>query len=255
MDILLKRQGALGDVLLAAAVAPALKKKHNCKIIFDTACPEILVGNPYVDGLGTTADVVYDLEYENNPHTPILECYAKIVDVPLDDCKLFLKTEEINLPNKYITIHAGWSNWVGRDWYDFNELAKKLKSYGHTIVSVGTFQDSRISCDVDLRGRTTVQQLAHVIKNTRLFIGNDSFPMHVSEVFSVPAVVFFGTTDPKITAGKNVTPIKAKDLSCLGCHRWKKPPRYVNNYCEQTTERCVYSVKVEQFMETIDAIL
>ncbi|MEK7798175.1 MAG: lipopolysaccharide heptosyltransferase II [Nitrospirota bacterium] len=49
-------------------------------------------------------------------------------------------------------------------------------------------------------GRTTVRQLMALIKRCRLFITNDTGPMHVAAAFGVPLVAIFGPTNPVTTA-------------------------------------------------------
>ena len=45
---------------------------------------------------------------------------------------------------------------------------------------------------VSLAGRTTIRQMAAVLKRCRLFIGNDSGPLHVAAGAGIPVVGFFG---------------------------------------------------------------
>jgi len=49
-------------------------------------------------------------------------------------------------------------------------------------------------------GRTTVRQLMALIKQCRLFITNDTGPMHVAAAFGVPLVAIFGPTNPVTTS-------------------------------------------------------
>ncbi|MBI3808953.1 MAG: lipopolysaccharide heptosyltransferase II [Nitrospirae bacterium] len=49
-------------------------------------------------------------------------------------------------------------------------------------------------------GRTTVRQLMALIKQCKLFITNDTGPMHVAAAFGVPLVAIFGPTNPVTTA-------------------------------------------------------
>lgn len=49
-------------------------------------------------------------------------------------------------------------------------------------------------------GRTTVRQLMALIKRCRLFITNDTGPMHVAAAFGVPLVAIFGPTNPVTTS-------------------------------------------------------
>jgi heptosyltransferase-2 len=49
-------------------------------------------------------------------------------------------------------------------------------------------------------GRTTVRQLMALVKRCRLFITNDTGPMHIAAAFKVPLVAIFGPTDPMTTS-------------------------------------------------------
>src|SRR3989442_4401550 len=51
-----------------------------------------------------------------------------------------------------------------------------------------------------LSGRTTVRRLMALIKQCRLFITNDTGPMHIATAFGVPTVAIFGPTDPVTTS-------------------------------------------------------
>ncbi len=53
---------------------------------------------------------------------------------------------------------------------------------------------------VVLSGRTTVRRLMALIKQCRLFITNDTGPMHIATAFGVPTVAIFGPTDPLTTS-------------------------------------------------------
>lgn len=51
-----------------------------------------------------------------------------------------------------------------------------------------------------LSGRTTVRQVMALIKRCRLFITNDTGPMHIAAAFRVPLVAMFGPTNPATTS-------------------------------------------------------
>jgi GT2 family glycosyltransferase len=262
--ILLNRRESNGDVLLAAALAPALKKKYpNCSIYFSTKCKEVLEGNPFIDRIIEDKDVterlfqVYynlDMTYENRPFSHMLEAYADTVGVKMEDCQLFLKTTKVkHLPEKYVVVHAGSTGWTGRNWKPdrFDDIAHKLKSEGHFVVCVGR-GDHLVPCDLDLRNKTTIAELSHVIKNTYLFVGIDSFPMHVAQTFNIPSICFFGSIDPKLRlTSKNITAITASNLECLGCHHRKPAPSVVTNTCETVTLDCIDKVTVEMMWKAI----
>lgn len=258
--ILLRRSGATGDVLLAAAMAPALQQKFDCKVLFSTDCPDVLKGNPYIarvvpkDKISERLFNVYydlDLAYEYRPFTHILEAYADVVGVSTENCKLFLATEPIETPDKYVVVHAGktgGSAWVGRQWLPdrFRDISQRFLEMGKKVVSIGSEADYNIPCTLDLRGKTTIQQLAHVVRGAEIFVGIDSFPLHVCQAFNVPGVAFFGAVDPKTRLIRdNITPVQTP-LPCLGCHHRQQTPCTVTCKCETGGQPCVFGVTADQ---------
>jgi ADP-heptose:LPS heptosyltransferase/GT2 family glycosyltransferase len=261
--VLVQRQSARGDVLIASAIAPALTKKYGCKVIFNTRCPEVLTKNPYISRVLNNKTVSerqsqiiinLDMVYECRPSTNILEAYADYAGVLTNDCEFFLETAFMEVPKKYIVIHAGKTNWAGRDWstMKFDAIASRLIQKGETVVCVGDGGDNHVNCHLDLRGKTTMAQLAYVIKNAKLFVGIDSFPMHISQVFNTPGVAFFGSISGKTrTFRDNMESISAK-VPCLGCHHRKLPPTVVTNVCENDTLDCVNKLSIEEFWQAIE---
>lgn len=268
-SILLKRSVAHGDVLVAAAVAPALKKRYpNCKIIFNTSCPEVLEGNPYIEKVVDERRVsersfqIYynlDMAYEYRPGTNILEAYAEAVGVKTTDCELFLKREPyLELPEKYVVFHCGRTRWAGRDWplSKFSILANRIAEMGYPIICVGTKNDYKLTDCIDLLGSTTIQQLAWVIANAKAFVGIDSFPMHVAQTFKTPGVCFFGSVDPKTRlVNDSIRPVTASGLGCLGCHHRAPPPCTATDVCETGLLDCVNMVSIDSMTNEIQKIL
>lgn len=269
--ILLQRMAAHGDVLVAAAVAPALKKLYpDAKITFYTDCPDIVRNNPSIDHVVTrvekiserTVQLYYNLDmaYEYRPKTEILRAYAELVGVETKDCKLHLHTTDPNLslPENYVVVHAGLTSWVGRDWQpeQFVNLATRIKALGVPVVCVGRETEHSVPCDVDVRGKTTISQLAHIIKHAKAFIGIDSLPMHIAQTFDVPGGCFFGCVDPKLRIiSPRMRAITATGLACLGCHHRKPPPCTVTNVCETGGLECIKNVSLDDFWQAIVTLL
>src|SRR5713226_2266679 len=65
---------------------------------------------------------------------------------------------------------------------------------GHAIAGMMT------APTIVLSGYTTVRQLMALIKRCRLFITNDTGPMHIAAAFGVPLVAIFGPTNPATTS-------------------------------------------------------
>ncbi len=66
-------------------------------------------------------------------------------------------------------------------------------------------------------GRTSVPQLAELIRRCRLFITNDTGPMHIAVAVATPLVAIFGPTDPQ-RSGPNGNPrlirVVRRDVPC-----------------------------------------
>lgn len=270
-SILVKRTSAHGDALVATGVCSALKKKYpEAKIMFSTMFPEVAKNNPYIDEFvplthvgKVRPDVFYnlDLSYEWRPTVNILDAYAEYCGVNRKDCVFYLKKEEYTkeeLPENFIIIHPGRTNWAGRDWphENFVELSTKLKNRGEKIVCIGRHSEGEIPCDLDLRGKTDIYQLAWVMSKAKLFIGIDSFPMHVAQIADIPAIAFFGCIDPKLRIyNKKLIAITAKNLECLGCHHRRPAPSTVTNTCETGTFDCIKKVSVQDMFDAVKPML
>jgi len=67
-------------------------------------------------------------------------------------------------------------------------------------------------------GRTSLSALIGVRARCRLFLGNDSGPMHLSATLGVPLVAVFGSTDEMATGpfGSNAV-VLHKHVECSPC--------------------------------------
>ena len=269
-NIIIRRTTAHGDVLVASAVCSALKEKYpGCHITFNTVCQDVVERSPYIDKTITSYEMserkfdLYfnlDMAYEYRPYTNILEAYADVVGVSPSKCKMYLPTDDppVSLPKNYIVIHSGNTKWPGRDWshHKFEVLANKLSTEGYKVVSVGTNRDHPITADINLRGRTTIAQLASVIEGADLFVGIDSFPMHVAQAVKTPGVCFFGAIDPKTRLiGDTIKPVVAQGLGCLGCHHRQPVPCTQLTHCETVTLDCINMVTVDNMMVAVKEML
>jgi lipopolysaccharide heptosyltransferase II len=89
-------------------------------------------------------------------------------------------------------------------------LGRRLvQERGATIVLVGGLDDAalhRVVLDAmgvpahDLAGRLSLGALGALLRRCRLFVGNDSAPMHVAAAAGVPLVALFGPTNPAMYA-------------------------------------------------------
>ncbi len=75
---------------------------------------------------------------------------------------------------------------------------------------------------VNLAGKTSVSQLASVLKRSRLFISNDSGPVHIASALDIPVISIFGRSQKGLSP-KRWGPVGAKnkvlhkDIGCVEC--------------------------------------
>lgn len=265
-SILIRRTASLGDVLLATGIAPALKIKYpDTKITFYTEFSDALKNNPWIDEVINEEDfsesghdlfVDLDMTYEYNPRQSIIEAYADAAGVKISDCNFYIDQEPVDLPDDFIVIHAGKTLWAGRNWsaYKFDAIAKRIHELGYKLVAVGCETDHLPAfTHLDLRGKTSISQLAYVIAKAKLFIGIDSGPMHIAQIIDKPSVVFFGCVLPKTRLFRScMHAVTASGIECLGCHHRKPTPSVCTSECEAGVQECINRTSVDQFWEVVE---
>jgi GT2 family glycosyltransferase/ADP-heptose:LPS heptosyltransferase len=262
-QIQVHRRQALGDVLLITPVLKALRQKYPAdEIVVTTDHPEIIRGNPYVDRVLKSRlplsgfDQTFDLEYELRPEDHIVDAYARIAQVSIED-----RTPEIYLthnervaandllqaagvrPYERFCVMQLTSGWAVRDWpvACFKRVADALEKDGIRIVVLGDWPEPPIDFGVDLRGKTTVRHAAAIIEKCALVVSIDSALMHFGYAFRRPVVSLFGCTDPeKRVPDWGLALALYSDVVCRGCHHRQRPvPAKFAPDCPWETVRCM----------------
>jgi heptosyltransferase II len=75
---------------------------------------------------------------------------------------------------------------------------------------------------INLAGKTSLAQLAAVLKRCSLFISNDSGPVHIASAMNVPVVSIFGRNDAGLSPKRwGPTGVKSevlhKEVGCVKC--------------------------------------
>jgi ADP-heptose:LPS heptosyltransferase/GT2 family glycosyltransferase len=213
--IVIVRQAAHGDVLLTTPVIESLRKQRPLsKIYVETAVPEIFKYNPDVTEakqriprMPSEQRINLDGSYEAQPDKNFLDTYANAAAIKLETrkTKIFSSPEDkklaaFRLGNKpWVAIHAGPNTWKNKEWPQdrFAAVAMLIRSRGFSVILVGNSSDSKIPCDCDMRGRTTIQEMAALLERCVLFVGIDSFPIHCAQAVGTPVVGLFGVTRPE----------------------------------------------------------
>ncbi len=129
-------------------------------------------------------------------------------------------------------------NWVmlhpaARYWFKawsperFAALGDALIKEGFQVVLVGSEPEQKVAEEViqagqqkfiSLVGKTTLRELAALMKQCRIFVGNDAGPMHMAAAVGCSVIALFGPTDPAVWGprGKSCHTIY-KGLDCREC--------------------------------------
>ena len=92
-------------------------------------------------------------------------------------------------------------------------------------------------------GKTTILQLAALIKHCRVYLSPDSAPLHVAAGMQVPIIAFFGPTDYRRhmpPSDKNV--IMHKALKCSPCY---------SGICKIKTHACMNDISPEEVAKKV----
>jgi lipopolysaccharide heptosyltransferase II len=146
----------------------------------------------------------------------------------------------INPADKLLAIHPG-ASCLSKIWPldRFADVADRLREkYGFRVLIVGGPKDRETTFNlcramkepgIDLGGKTSVSQLASVLKRCRLFLSNDSGPVHIASAVGTPVIAIFGRGQPGLSP-RRWGPLGPKDkflhreTGCLVClaHNCKK---------------------------------
>lgn len=102
-----------------------------------------------------------------------------------------------------------------------SELAERLG--GAPLVLLGTRASPPLSCDLDTRGRLSLEELLGLLSVLRLVICMDSGMLHLSAGAGVPTIAIFGGVEPayRIREEQHVVALQAA-LDCCPCNKLER---------------------------------
>ncbi len=136
-----------------------------------------------------------------------------------------------NINKKFIVIHpsSGRLNkyWLNERWAEVADYL--IEKYKIDVVFTGTKDDNKLINEIinniknqkntlNLAGKTSIKQIAALLKKSRMFIGTDNGIMHITRALDVPLIGLFGPTNPKVW-GYNDEKSKSvyKKIECSFC--------------------------------------
>ncbi len=148
-----------------------------------------------------------------------------------------------------VLLHPGARYWF-KAWRAerFAELADRLAdACGCRVLVGGDARDRDVaevirrrarSAPTVLAGRTTLLQLAALLKHCTLFIGNDNGPMHMAAAVGTPVVALFGPSDQAVWGPRGGrAEVLYKGLDCRQCF---------HPTCKRGEESCMNQISVDE---------
>ncbi|MFA5336298.1 MAG: lipopolysaccharide heptosyltransferase II [Candidatus Omnitrophota bacterium] len=174
-----------------------------------------------------------------------------------DAARRMLEADWVGDHQALVGINPGASpRWATKRWpvENFAKLCDLLAEREIRPVIIGTKDDSAAaeniismtkSKPVNLTGKTTITELAALMKRLKCLVTSDSAPMHVAAAMKTPFVALFGPTDPE----RHLPPsqdhaVVRRDLGCAPCY---KP------VCSDI--RCMREIAVEDVMKAIEGCI
>lgn len=150
-----------------------------------------------------------------------------------------------------VGIHPG-ARSVTRQWGEENFAVVARRLCAQYPIKILWFQDSSqvrsaVGTDGFIPLSLPLRQFLAVLKRCRLFICNDSGPMHMSTALGVPVVAIFGPTEPKWFG-----PIGPGNQIVIQSGFWCRP---CFDYCLFDQPYCLRTISVESVLNTASEAL
>ncbi|MBF0215579.1 MAG: lipopolysaccharide heptosyltransferase II [Candidatus Omnitrophica bacterium] len=191
----------------------------------------------------------------------LMEKRLELVSDPLSDewVDEFLAANWVKDGQPIVGISLSASEkWPSKNWglENFIRLSELLaRVNGIRVVLLGAesdapaadiFVNSTDSKPVNAVGKTTIGQLASLIKRSSVIVTGDSAPMHMAAAFNIPFVAIFGPTDPK----RHLPPAEHyklihKRFPCSSCYKGKCPKDM----------RCMNMIKPQEIFEAVTELM
>jgi len=169
--------------------------------------------------------------------------------------------EKIDKLDRLLAIHPG-ASCPSKIWPQdrFAQAADRLvEEYGFKVLIIAGPKDianakvvvkNMRHAVIDLAGKTSISQLASVLKRCRLFISNDSGPVHIASAVGTPVISIFGRNQKGLSP-KRWGPVGKKDrvlhkeVGCIQC--------LAHNCVKEFA--CLKAITVEDVVKVADSIL
>lgn len=246
-----------GDDLLCTIIAKQLYEKGYKCIWMGTCYPELYVNNPHVSRIilqdsngnittfnrrflryiGTSfihpwytyRNEITDQDVIPEKHIIHLMCDQAGVHYP-SELKpiLILKDSEIKrgkIFESQICVQSmgrgARQHMKNKDWFPerFSEVVQYLNKE-YKVIQIGSKEDDLLPGVYDLRGKTTIREVASILSNSRFFLGQVGFLMHLARAVECKSVIVYGGREKPEQSGYQENINLYSDISCSPCWYW-----------------------------------
>jgi ADP-heptose:LPS heptosyltransferase len=131
---------------------------------------------------------------------------------------------------RFVVLFPGGARMT-RHWPvgNYKTLAARLSELGWRICVVGSPMEQRDAgaiaeaagpAGVNLAGRLSIPELAAVLSQASLYVGNDSGPTHLAAALAIPSIALFGPGDAMRFSPRGRGPIRVLQykVDCSPCY-------------------------------------
>jgi lipopolysaccharide heptosyltransferase II len=158
-----------------------------------------------------------------------------------------------------IACHVSSNNGQSKRWplpYWATLLDRLIREEGAQIVLTGAPADLPIienitsrmhEHPINLAGKTSLTQLAALLKRANLLISGDSGPIHMATALGVPIIGIYGPTNPSLSGpvSPDATVLRST-IWCSPCYNMKDPAD-----CRFNTTQCMKNITPTQVFEVV----
>lgn len=275
--IVVRREYAIGDVILIEPIIRAIKKSRPLSPIFvQTRFPELFANHPDVEQAAEkiqtpTHSLVVDLDgaYEHRVNTHICEAYwqaaAKVITglepleltthlYPSPNDVAWAKEQTVKIGTNIALVATDDTTWSSKNWPRdrMQAVAKWLIAEGWNVVAVGS-KDRHVASDfpgvTNLVGKTSLMELAALCGLAKLVVAPDTSTIHIAQAMGCPVVPLFGITRSRFitTQGSKCAAVECPEtMEHAGVRH-----RMTGKTVVDVGTACMDSITVEQVVDGI----
>jgi lipopolysaccharide heptosyltransferase II len=182
----------------------------------------------------------------------------------------------LSLNKPFLAIHPGGKYFSFKRWpqESFKELVKIIdQKYNIQVALVGGKDDRELaraiidhdyqynSDPVDLTGLLQIRETVALLERADLFIGNDSFPMHLAAVAGIPVIGLFGPTNPiNFYPYGTEHKIVRSEYSCSPCFSWlgqlkQYLPEILPDWAHKCKGDCMQAIAPQDVAKAMETML